>query len=89
MSARIGFLGTGLMGSRMTRNLLAAGFPLVAWNRSRAKAAALVQAGATVAASPAEAVIEADIVIAMLANGPSVELVLFGESGAAAAISSP
>lgn len=86
MSARIGFLGTGLMGSRMARNLLADGFPLAAWNRSRAKAAALVQAGATVAATPAEAVSGADIVIAMLANGPSVELVLFGESGAAAAM---
>jgi 2-hydroxy-3-oxopropionate reductase len=88
VSARIGFLGTGLMGARMARNLLAGGFPLAAWNRSRDKAAPLQSAGAGVAASPAAAASGADIVIAMLADGPAVESVLFGQSGAAAAMRS-
>ncbi|SEP49110.1 2-hydroxy-3-oxopropionate reductase [Methylobacterium sp. ap11] len=81
---RIAFLGTGLMGAPMARNILRAGYPVTAWNRSRPKAEALVGAG--VAGSPAEAVREADIVVLMLENGGIVEEVLFG-SGAAQAIS--
>jgi 2-hydroxy-3-oxopropionate reductase len=53
---RIALLGTGLMGAPMARRLLAAGFPLTAWNRSRAKAEALAVHGATVAETAAEAV---------------------------------
>jgi len=85
---QISLLGCGLMGSPMARRLLAAGFPLRVWNRSRAKAEALVPAGASVADSPAEAARGADIVITMLAHGGVVEEVLFGlgDQGAAAGL---
>lgn len=63
---RIAFLGLGAMGSRMAANLLKAGHPLTVWNRSPQAAEALVRAGARLAASPAEAAVEADFVIAML-----------------------
>ncbi|MBI0538213.1 NAD(P)-dependent oxidoreductase [Roseomonas sp. KE2513] len=82
---RIAFLGLGLMGAPMVGNLLAAGHALTVWNRSPDKAAALVQAGAAAAASPAEAVTGAELVITMLENGQVVEAVLFG-SGADATI---
>jgi 2-hydroxy-3-oxopropionate reductase len=86
VTERIAFLGIGLMGAPMAANLLKAGFALTAWNRTRAKAEALAAQGATVAASPAATVKDADIVITMLTNGPAVEAVLFGPENAAAAI---
>jgi 3-hydroxyisobutyrate dehydrogenase-like beta-hydroxyacid dehydrogenase len=82
---RSAFLGTGLMGAPMARNLLRAGFPVTVWNRSRDKAEALRSDGAVVAGTVSEAVEGADVVILMLENGPIVEQVLF-QSGAAAAI---
>lgn len=81
---RIAFLGIGLMGGPMARNVLRAGFALTAWNRSPAKADALVADGATVADSPADAVRGADIVIVMLENGPIVTEIVFGQGVAAA-----
>lgn len=75
-STRIAFLGIGLMGEPMARRLLAAGFPLTAWNRDAAKAQALKGDGARLAATPQEAVRGADIVISMLADGPAVDSVL-------------
>lgn len=72
------------MGQPMARRLLAAGHTLSAWNRTRAKAEALLPDGAIVAASPAEAVSEADVVIAMLQDGDAVRQVLFdADQGAA------
>lgn len=82
---RIAFLGTGLMGGPMAANLLKAGFPVTAWNRTLAKAEALRPAGATVAASAAAAAEGADTVITMLEGGPVVETVLF-EGGVASAL---
>lgn len=81
----IAFLGIGLMGARQARRLLAGGFAVTVWNRSRDKAGALESAGARVAATAAEAVKGADIVITMLENGGVVDQVLFG-SGAADAM---
>jgi 2-hydroxy-3-oxopropionate reductase len=75
--SRIAFLGIGLMGSPQARNILREGFALTAWNRSAAKADALVQFGAGVAATPADAARAADVVILMLENGGVVERVLF------------
>lgn len=86
MTERIAFLGIGLMGAPMARNLLQAGFPLAAWNRDSVKAAALKSAGAVLAATPADASRDADIIITMLANGPAVEAVMFGDHGAATAL---
>ena len=82
---RIAFLGTGLMGGPMAANLLKAGFPVTAWNRTLAKAEALRPAGATVAASAAAAAEGADTVITMLEGGPVVETMLF-EGGVASAL---
>ncbi|HEY3919655.1 MAG TPA: NAD(P)-dependent oxidoreductase [Stellaceae bacterium] len=84
MSERIAFLGIGLMGAPMAERLVAVGHPVTVWNRTAAKAEAI--AGAHIAPSPAAAVAEADVLITMLENGPVVEAVLFGESGAAAAL---
>lgn len=78
MPASIAFLGTGLMGAPMARNLLRAGFPVTAWNRSTDKAQALSADGATVALSAAEAAADADIVITMVSDGTAVRALLDG-----------
>lgn len=80
----VAFLGLGLMGARQARRLIEAGWPLILWNRSREKAEALAPLGARVAASAAEAVAEAEIVITMLENGPIVEDVVFAQGVAGA-----
>lgn len=67
----IGFFGIGLMGKPMAINLLKAGYPVIAWNRTTAKAAALEPHGARVAETP-EVAAKADILITMLAAGPEV-----------------
>ncbi|WP_226780239.1 NAD(P)-dependent oxidoreductase [Oceaniglobus trochenteri] len=68
----IAFLGTGLMGAPMARNLARAGYPLRVWNRSPQKASALADEGATVCQTAAEATAGADVVITMLSDGPAV-----------------
>ncbi|WP_296001566.1 NAD(P)-dependent oxidoreductase [Rugamonas sp.] len=73
---RISFLGIGLMGEPMVRRLLQAGYTVTVWNRSPAKAAALAEAGARPAATLADAVGGAELVISMLATGPVVAEVL-------------
>jgi len=82
----IAFLGIGLMGAPMTRNLLTAGYPMTLWNRTASKCAPFA-GEATIAGSPAEAVAGADIVITMLENGAVVEDVLVAQ-GALAALQS-
>jgi len=74
-------LGTGIMGSGMARRLLDQGLPVTVWNRNAARAEALVAAGAAIAPSPAEAVREADVVIAMLADDDASRDVWLGERG--------
>ncbi|MBE7559742.1 NAD(P)-dependent oxidoreductase [bacterium] len=81
MKSHIAFIGLGLMGQPMARNLLAAGFPVTVHNRTRAKAEALVEHGAVVADSPAEAARGTDVVITMLPNTPDVEAVVLGPGG--------
>lgn len=73
----IAFLGIGLMGNHMARNMLQAGYTLSAWNRTISKAEALAVDGAQIAQSPAEAVEEADYVITMLSDGPTVRDMFF------------
>jgi 3-hydroxyisobutyrate dehydrogenase-like beta-hydroxyacid dehydrogenase len=68
----VAFLGIGLMGLPMAKNLLRAGYALIAWNRTRAKAESLASNGAKVVNTLAEAVKDADIVITMLEAGPTV-----------------
>ena len=70
---RIAFLGTGIMGAPMARNLAAAGHAVRAWNRTASRAEGL---GAQVCATPAEAVEGAEVVITMLSDGPTVAAVM-------------
>jgi 2-hydroxy-3-oxopropionate reductase len=69
-------LGTGLMGYPMSVRLLRAGYSLTVWNRTRSKALGLAELGATVADTPAEAVVGADVVFLVLENGAVVNEVL-------------
>jgi 3-hydroxyisobutyrate dehydrogenase len=68
----VALLGTGIMGAGMARNIAGAGIPLRVWNRSREKALPLADAGATVCATPAEAVEGAGIVLTMLFDTDAV-----------------
>ena len=76
---RIAFLGMGIMGAPMARNLAAAGFEVTVWNRTASRAHDL---GLPVAATPAQASAAADITITMVVDSPQVEEVLFGQDGA-------
>jgi 3-hydroxyisobutyrate dehydrogenase len=67
----VAVLGTGIMGAPMARNLTRAGLGVRVWNRTRAKAEPLAAHGARVAASPAEAVDGADVVLTVLHDGPA------------------
>ena len=69
---RVGFIGLGRMGSAIARDLIGAGFELTVYNRTPTKALPLVNAGATLAASPAEAARYADVVITSLMDDQSV-----------------
>ena len=77
MSAHVALLGTGLMGSRMARNLLKAGHSVRVWNRTREKAEPLGADGASVCDTAAEAVADCEFVITMLADGPTVRGLVF------------
>jgi 3-hydroxyisobutyrate dehydrogenase-like beta-hydroxyacid dehydrogenase len=82
MADRVGFIGLGIMGSRMAANLRGAGFELTVWNRTRATAEAWVaEHGGTVADTPAAVGTRADVVITMVVDGPQVESVLLGPDG--------
>jgi 3-hydroxyisobutyrate dehydrogenase-like beta-hydroxyacid dehydrogenase len=84
---RVAFLGLGIMGSRMAANLARADFELTVWNRtgSVAEQFAAEHEAVTVAATPAEAARECDLVVTMVVDGAQVESVLLGEEGAATA----
>jgi 3-hydroxyisobutyrate dehydrogenase len=81
MAQRIGFIGLGLMGGRMARNLLVKGFPLTVWNRTEARAADLMRDGAVLASSPRSLAERSDVVVCCVANPSAVEQVVFGEHG--------
>jgi 3-hydroxyisobutyrate dehydrogenase len=72
----VAVLGTGYMGAPMAHNIIAAGHDVRVWNRSRERAAHLVDEGATLASSPAAAVTDADIVVTMLSEGSAVAEVM-------------
>jgi 3-hydroxyisobutyrate dehydrogenase len=73
---RVAVLGTGIMGSAFARNLARAGHDARAWNRTRANAEPLAADGVEVCDAAADAVRDAEVVITMLADGPSVEAVM-------------
>lgn len=80
---RIGFLGLGIMGSRMAATLAAAGHPLVVWTRTPKKAEtwAAERWGARAVGTPAEVAAEADVLITMLVDGPQVAAIAMGPDG--------
>jgi 2-hydroxy-3-oxopropionate reductase len=78
---RAGFIGLGIMGKPMARNLLAAGWPLTVHSRSPGPVDELVEAGAGRASTPADVAAATDVVITMLPDTPDVATVLFGPSG--------
>ena len=82
MKPAVGFIGLGLIGRPMARNIVKAGFPLTVWNRTRAKAEGLAAEGARVAATPREAAAQADVLITVVSDPPAVEEVLWGADGA-------
>jgi 3-hydroxyisobutyrate dehydrogenase len=81
---RLGYIGIGLMGRPMSLRLLAAGYALTVWNRSRDKLAPLTAKGAQAADSPADVARAADIVMMCVTDQQAAEQVLFGTDGIAA-----
>jgi 2-hydroxy-3-oxopropionate reductase len=81
MAQVIGFIGLGIMGRPMARNLLKAGYPLVVHSRSRGPVDEIAKAGAKVATSPRDVAAQCDVLITMLPNSPDVEQVVLGRDG--------
>ncbi len=77
----VGYIGLGLMGKPMARNIMKAGYPVVVHNRSRGKVQELVAEGATEAFTPAEVAAQCDVVFTNLPDSPDVELVALGKDG--------
>ena len=78
---RIGYIGLGLMGKPMARNILRAGYETVVYNRSRGKTLELVSEGAKEGFSPADVAGQVDIVFTNLPDSPDVLQVVTGEQG--------
>lgn len=81
MADRIGFIGLGIMGRPMARNLRKAGYPLIVHSRSRGPVEELVGAGATDGGSPKAVASQSDVVITMLPDSPQVRQVLLDANG--------
>ena len=81
MADTVGFIGLGIMGRPMAKNLMEAGYDLMVHNRSPEKAEELTGEGATAAGTPREVAEGCDVVITMLPDSPQVEEVLTGEGG--------
>lgn len=78
---KLGYIGLGLMGRPMCLRLLAAGYEVTAWNRSRDKLAPVVEKGAKAATSPAEVARASDIIMMCVTDQNAAEQVLFGPNG--------
>ncbi|GIK63171.1 MAG: tartronate semialdehyde reductase [Chloroflexota bacterium] len=81
MSEKVGFIGLGIMGRGMTRNLLKAGYEVRVWNRTASKTDELVKEGAVAATSPADVAAHSDIIFICVSDTPDVEEVILGEVG--------
>jgi 2-hydroxy-3-oxopropionate reductase len=80
---KVGFIGLGIMGKPMCRNLMKAGYEAVVYNRSKASVEELAAEGAQAAGSPAEVAENCQVIITMLPNSPQVREVCLGENGIA------
>ena len=81
MNEQIGFIGLGIMGQGMARNLLKAGFPVRVWNRTASRMEPLVAEGAVAASSPADVAAHSDITLICVSDTPDVQAVVLGENG--------
>lgn len=81
MTEKLGFIGLGIMGMGMARNLLKAGFDVTVWNRTAAKMDTLAAEGAGTAANPAELAAQCDVIFVCVSDTPDVEAVVLGENG--------
>jgi 3-hydroxyisobutyrate dehydrogenase len=81
MPEKIGFIGLGIMGMPMARNLLRAGFEVAAYNRTASKTEALAKEGARKADSPRQLAMECSVVITIVSDTPDVEAVILGKNG--------
>jgi 3-hydroxyisobutyrate dehydrogenase-like beta-hydroxyacid dehydrogenase len=86
MKAKVGFMGLGIMGSAMAANVQRAGFPLMVYNRTAAKAEPWAERGVGVATSPRSLAQATDIIILMVTGSEAVDELLWGESVAADAL---
>lgn len=80
-SERIGFIGLGIMGRGMVKNLLAAGLSVRVWNRTGTRMPPLVEAGASAGSDPADVAAHSDIIITCVSDTPDVEQVILGDCG--------
>jgi 2-hydroxy-3-oxopropionate reductase len=78
---KVGYIGLGIMGKSMARNILKAGFPLVVHNRSRGAVDELVSEGAKEAPTPREVATQVDVIFTNLPDSPDVEMVALGKDG--------
>lgn len=78
---KIGFIGLGIMGRGMARNLLKGGFEVCVWNRTASRMQSLVEAGATAGANPADVAAKSDIIITCVSDTPDVKAVILGDNG--------
>ncbi len=78
---KVGYIGLGLMGKSIARNILKAGFPVIVNNRSRPAVDELIAEGATEGKSPAEIASQVDVVFTNLPDTPDVEKVVLGKNG--------
>lgn len=83
---QIGFIGLGIMGRGMTRNLLKAGRDVTVWNRTAARMDEFVAEGAKSASSPADLASKCDVILICVSDTPDVEQVLFGADGVSAGV---
>jgi 3-hydroxyisobutyrate dehydrogenase len=81
MEKRVGFIGLGIMGIPMVRNLIKAGFEVTVHNRTASKAAQMVAEGATEAISPKELAQKNSVIITMVSDTPDVECIILGKNG--------
>ncbi|MBN1658215.1 MAG: NAD(P)-dependent oxidoreductase [Anaerolineae bacterium] len=81
MGERVGFIGLGIMGSGMARNLLQAGHDVIVWNRTASRMTSLVEQGAGAASSPANVAEQCDLIFICVSDTPDVEAVLLGDDG--------
>ncbi|MCY4117688.1 MAG: NAD(P)-dependent oxidoreductase [Caldilineaceae bacterium] len=81
MNERVGFVGLGIMGQGMARNLLKAGYDVRVWNRTSSRMDPLIEAGAAAGASPADVAANCDIIAVCVSDTPDVEEVILGENG--------